>query len=282
MDRSSPVFVDKLPLTVQRALDDDLIFLDQENFLLDFIFRVFTDSDAEITLGPFREDAVEKGLTQAERLAYKLTKILPDYVPMPWAVQFSWDNIYRRDLKLINNPALFYPEDPALVPRAPRHVRVEPGRKQGGACARKYGRSWPLKTFESDVQLGKVDVREVAALSHIIPEPGRTYQFDDLFPLGVFPGEVVGACCGFHREKSLKTLDAFFVKPSHRRAPLPPKKATIPAPPPPKLKDADMSTFITAVARPQRTPRLSSLPTVPKTYTVPKLTTYFARVAHCV
>ncbi|KAI5897476.1 uncharacterized protein SCHCODRAFT_02683795 [Schizophyllum commune H4-8] len=277
MDRRTPDFVDRIPLTVKQALDNDLINVDQENFLLDFILRIFKDSEAEITLGPFREDVVEKGLTQAERLAYKLSKILPDYVPMPWAVKYSWDNIYRRDLKLINNPGLFYPEDPASVPRAPRHVRVEPGRKQGGACARQYGRSWPLRAFESDVQLGRVDVNEVAALSRIVPERGRTYQFDELFPPGVFPGEVVGACCGYHRDKSLKTLEAFIIKPSGRRASRP-SKATTTRPPTPKLKDANMKSFITIIARPQRAPRPPAPPVLVKTYTASKLTTYFVCV----
>ncbi|KAL1740121.1 hypothetical protein HDZ31DRAFT_68244 [Schizophyllum fasciatum] len=278
MDRLTPVFVDKLPLTVQRGLDNGSIDLD-DSFLLDFILRVFKDSEMELALGPFRVDAVEKDLTQAEHYAYKLSKILPEYVPIPWIVQTAWDNIYRRDLKLINNPGLRFPEDPASVPRAPRHVWLDflkPG--VGGQCSRQFGRSWPLKLFETDLQLGKIDIREVAALSQIIPEPGRTYSFDDLFPPGRFPGAVMGTCCGYHRDQRRKTLDAYLIKQDRPCAPRAPKVPPTPSSPLKKHEDGRLDPFIIRLPL-VRAPHPSQPSPEPpaKKYKVTKVTAYFAK-----
>ncbi|KAL1742738.1 hypothetical protein HDZ31DRAFT_42586 [Schizophyllum fasciatum] len=272
--RLTPVFVDRLSLNIEQALKNGSIDLD-DNFMINFILRIFRDSEANLALGPFRADAVEKDLTQAEQRAYKLTKILPKYVPMPWVVKFAWDSIHRRDLKMINNPGLFYPTDPASVPRAPRYNWLMPGKKTDGSCARKYGHSWPLKVFESDVQLGKVNMNEVAALSEVVPERGRTYSFDELFPPGAFPGEVMGSCCGYHRDETIKTLDAFFVRPDRPRAPCQPKESCSLKPLPPKLKDSNLNAFFTVIPGWKRTPRIRSPDILPRTYHTQKLTVYF-------
>ncbi|KAL1740910.1 hypothetical protein HDZ31DRAFT_85158 [Schizophyllum fasciatum] len=266
--------------TVQEALDTNSISLGPQ-FELDFILRIFEDADKFVTLGPWQEDAVEATLSYVERRAYKLSRNFPEYVPMEWIVKRAYLSVPHLEFKLIDDPSLLLPDNPALVPRASRHdggvVADAPG--PGGHCARQFGRVLALEEFAKDVQLNNVSITACAALSKITPVSGRMYDVDDLFPVDHFPGEVIGMCCAHHntaiKKKRLSTVDAF-------RRPQQPNPSCSPPlclrQPPSSVRQHTLDTFVTTKPRPCKDPvRTYSSSFILWTGKAQKLDAYFVR-----
>ncbi|TRM58945.1 hypothetical protein BD626DRAFT_539744 [Schizophyllum amplum] len=174
------------------------------HFGANMLMQADSDSAYNIDITPrpvIKLTAEEMFMSEDQVRAYRMSRNLPLYCSMNWAIEHGRSQRRHIEFRSILQPSLLAPFEGKRIPHGPPNIK--PKRKAGlpgpGTCARQIGQPAALIAFAEALAAGKIDELDCAAQSAVLMQPGREYTFDDLFDKSSYPyDKSIGDCCLTH------------------------------------------------------------------------------------